>query len=231
MPSGYVNNNEVKAYIKLTVNSQPVITVVSEPTTQYVEVNKTPEELSVGAEVSDNKILTYQWFKQSVQGSGVFIQDVDGYETITGETKATYTPKAATGEETAYYYCVISSGEAEPVTVLAGAVKTVKVLSKPAETPVIITQPMSIADVKASDTVNLSVNVKALSNGGTLKYQWYRQNEALSVGGVAIEGATSAELAIKVTDTAYYYVEVSNENPGYDTVMIASDTACVSMTQ
>ncbi len=114
MPAGYVNLNNVQATIALTVLAQPLITASSELSSQRVYLNEDPAPVFVEATVTEDKSLSYQWSSRT--------GDV---ETAMPEvTGAIYDPPVSTTPGTVYYTCVITSENAEPVTVLAGIVVT-----------------------------------------------------------------------------------------------------------
>jgi len=114
MPAGYVNLNNVEATIALTVLAQPVITASSELLSQRIYLNEDPTPVFVEAIVSEDKSLSYQWSFR--------IGDVETpMPEVTGPI---YDPPVSTTPGTVYYRCVISSENAEPVSVLAGIVVT-----------------------------------------------------------------------------------------------------------
>ncbi len=70
----------------------------------------------------------------------------------------------------------------------------------------------------------------AVSDGGTLSYQWYRNNVDSNGGGTVIEGQTSPSFT-PPTDTAgtvYYYVVVTN-TIGKGIQMTTSSTKCITV--
>jgi len=82
-----------------------------------------------------------------------------------------------------------------------------------AEKPVIATQPTDkIVTVGDAETVELSVSVKNVNDGGTLSYQWYSNATNSNSGGTPISGATAATYNVPTTTagTTYYYVVVTN---------------------
>ncbi len=114
MPAGYVNLNNIEASIALTVSAQPVISASSELSSQRVYLNDDPAPIFVEASVTEDRTLTYQWFYRS--------GDVETpMPEVTGPI---YDPPVSTLNGTVYYTCVISSENAEPVSVLAGIVVT-----------------------------------------------------------------------------------------------------------
>ena len=80
-----------------------------------------------------------------------------------------------------------------------------------AETPVISQAPQSVS-VSLDASASLSVTAGS-TDGGTLKYQWYKNTTNSNTGGVAISGETTPvyEAPTNVVGTYYYYVVVTNE--------------------
>lgn len=76
-------------------------------------------------------------------------------------------------------------------------------------------------------TIEASVN-----DGGTLTYQWYRNNVDSNGGGTAIEGATenSYTPSTEEAGTTYYYVVVTN-TVGEGIQLSTSATKCVTVTE
>jgi len=208
MPGGYYNFDNIQPKIKLTVKSQPVITISSVLTSQRIYLNGNPAPLSCDATVTEGKTLSYQWFQR--------IGNVD--TTLDGATGSSYDPDQSTTSGTIYYYCTLTAENAEPVTRLAGIVVTSYNPADPAalaEMPKITSQPTSIS-TSASSPVSLSVEAN-VDNGGTLTYQWFSRTEAISAEGTAIPGATGKTHnfnAPDTTGTTYYYVEITNTEAG-----------------
>nr|WP_173023491.1 MULTISPECIES: InlB B-repeat-containing protein [unclassified Pseudoflavonifractor] len=102
-----------------------------------------------------------------------------------------------------------------------------------AQTPAITAQPADISVTPGGAAV-LSVSA-AVSDGGTLSYQWYSSTQDSAQGGTPIAGATDAHYSAPTAfeGTGYYYVVVTNTNggaTGEKTASIASDTAEVIVT-
>ncbi len=69
------------------------------------------------------------------------------------------------------------------------------------------------AIVYASNASAAALTVEAqVSDGGTLSYQWYRNNVDANGGGSVLEGATSSSYTPATTEvgTVFYYVVVTN---------------------
>lgn len=138
MPAGYVNLNNIQATIALTVLAQPVITASSELSSQRLYLNEDPAPVFVEANVTEDKTLTYQWSFRT--------GDVE--TPLPEVTGPIYDPPVSTTPGTVYYSCVISSENAEPVTVLAGTVVTSAepVVLPESSNPVAPTDEVSPAD-------------------------------------------------------------------------------------
>jgi hypothetical protein len=85
-----------------------------------------------------------------------------------------------------------------------------------AEKPAITVQPQGTAYAKGDIAVPLSITVTSPADGGTLSYQWYKNNVDSSAGGEAITGATGAAYTppTGTVGTVYYYVVVTNSGGG-----------------
>ncbi|WKY43646.1 Ig-like domain-containing protein [Eubacteriaceae bacterium ES2] len=233
-PTGYVNSDGIKATIRLTVGAKPVITISSDPTEEEITVGQTPKALTVKANVTQGKSLSYTWyFKRSASADLVLIPDA---------TDASYQPSAFTTATTLQYYCKVSASQAESVTSLAGTVTALDETDQPdsdptveepndsqtaSETPVIKTQPA--AQVLSEYQTKLSI--EAVVAQGNLSYQWYQSSVNASQGGVAIKDATSATLTIdatQLTDITYYYVVITNTEAGKAPTQTLSRVACTT---
>lgn len=114
MPDNYVNLNNIEASIVLTVQAQPVITASSELYSQRIYLNEDPAPIFVAASVTQDKVLSYQW-SQRIAGVETPLPDVTG---------PIYDPPISTIPSTVYYNCLITTANADPITVLAGIVVT-----------------------------------------------------------------------------------------------------------
>ena len=82
---------------------------------------------------------------------------------------------------------------------------------------------------------NQTLSTKAAStDGGTLRYQWYKNTANNTTGGTAISGATDSNYALSDLGTSYYYVIVTNTindngDGGAKTAMTTSSTANVTV--
>ncbi len=157
-----------------------------EITTQPVGVRITEggrATLSVSA--SGSGTLSYQWYK--------------GDTAISGATSSSFTISNAALSDAGSYTVVVTDENGSITS--APAVVTVTTVAIPLE---IITQPVG-ADITEGENATLSVSA---SGSGTLSYQWYK-------GDTAISGATSSSFAISnaaLSDAGSYTVVVTDEN-------------------
>lgn len=78
-----------------------------------------------------------------------------------------------------------------------------------------------------------ALTIEAVVNdGGTLSYQWYRNNVDINGGGTAIDGAVENSFVPPTSEpgTTYYYVVVTN-TVGKGIQMATSTTKCVTVTE
>lgn len=180
MPSGYVNLNNVQATIALTVLAQPVITASSELSSQRLYLNEDPAPVFVEASVTEDKTLSYQWSSRTGE-----------VETQMPEvTGPIYDPPASTTPGTVYYSCVISSENAEPVTVLAGIVVT-------SADPAILPESPEPVDVAAETSPTVPTTASGLSEMPTINEQ---PTSISQLSGVAL--ATSLAQATRTAQAA-----------------------------
>jgi hypothetical protein len=162
--------------------------------------------LSVTAAVSDGGTLSYQWHSSATSGGP--------WTAISGATTASYTPATAT-LGTVYYYVKITnvnnaaSGAKTAATDSSEAAITVVPVS--AQAPVISVQPQNGAYTVGATPTALSVTA-AVSDGGTLSYQWHRRVGSNAAEPIAGETTTSYTPSTAVAGTVYYYVVVTNTN-------------------
>lgn len=224
MPGDYVNKDSIKPEIKLTVKSQPLITVTSTLTSQRIYLNGDPTELKIDATVTEGKTLRYQWSQKTKDSLG---NDVE--TTLGGATGSTYDPPVSTNAGSIYYSCLLTAENAEPITVFVGTVVTGTTVANPialAELPKINTQPVSIGNVSASAPITLTVDA-SVDNGGTLTYQWYESTKEINADGTAVADGTNTSSSLNTSakasvGTTYYYVEITNTQAGFSSVTSVS---------
>lgn len=162
------------------------------------------EELSVSVSVNVSPVtITYQWYTTNASSSN----DVE----ITGATSATYTPTEEGNYKCGVTVTSVTTGKSKPVT-NSGTCVVVEKPANAAETPNITLQPTASVTVNEGETITFSVEAN-VTDGGTLTYQWYKNN-------LPINGATNAtytkENATK-DDEGLYKVKVTNTLKGQTT--------------
>jgi hypothetical protein len=205
------------------ISEQPQSVTVSENTTVM---------LTVTASSPDGGNLTYQWYENDENSNS-------GGTAIDGETNSDCLLSLAIG--TAYYYVEVTNenlnvtGTTTATTVSDVATVTVNALVN-AEVPVIITQPSDATYDAGASADPVAVEVTPPSDGGTLSYEWYENDENSNTGGTAIAGAI-ADNYTPPTDVAgvyYYYVVVTNTitdngDGGQKTATLASNVATITV--
>ncbi|GHV87795.1 hypothetical protein AGMMS50267_01550 [Spirochaetia bacterium] len=194
----------------------PVIT--GEPTDASYTQNRAAAALTVTAVIADLGTLSYQWFVNA--GNNAFSGQSLGV--ANGAQTARYTPPTdAVG--TRYYYVVVTntntgvSGIRTATAVSGVAAITVGTLTN-AATPFIITEPRGGAYYQGVSAAALTV-AASVSDGGTLKYQWFRETSYSNSGGTPLGTANGAQTASYTPSTAavgtfYYYVIITNTKIG-----------------
>ena len=93
--------------------------------------------------------------------------------------------------------------------------------------PVITVQPQP-AGAKVGEEVSLTVTATD-PNGGTLRFQWYKNTENSNQGGTAVVGATASTLLPEQeVGTVYYYVGVSSVRDTVNSDEIYSNAVAVT---
>ena len=103
-----------------------------------------------------------------------------------------------------------------------------------AENPIITEQPQSATYSQHATATALTV-VADSPDGGVLSYQWFSNTTKSTVGGTAIDGATTANFvpSTEVVGTFYFFVIVTNsvlDNGGTKTATATSNVATVVIT-
>lgn len=181
------------------------------------------------ATVSDSGKITYQWYTV-----------VDGKDTvIKNAASATYTPVVTTAGSTTYKIIATNTnpsatGSTTSTSSMTVTITVVNSTLKNAASPVIKTQPVSADYTEGDSVAALSVTADFSATGekgeeGTLSYQWYKGEEAIS-------GAKTATYTpdISVAGENSYYVIVTNtiekkEGVGIDTVSVHSNTVKIAV--
>ncbi|WP_334076888.1 S-layer homology domain-containing protein [Paenibacillus sanfengchensis] len=140
----------------------------------------------------------------------------------TDATSATVTDLSP---DTAYdFRLVVTGGANEGRSNIVSA--TTGKPSVDAETPTVVSQPLDQTLHLGASARPLSVTA-AVYDGGTLSYQWYRNDKNDTASGTAIEGAADSSYLPpdKTVGTTYYYAVITNTNPGVTGVQMASATS------
>ena len=153
--------------------------------------------------------LSYQWYEAADDETAT-----EG-TLISGATAATFKPAASTTKGTYYYYVIVTNtrGSGEDATTATTRSRTATVHITTVETPIITTHPVGrdyIVDAAA--VVPLTVAAAAVSDGGTLSYQWWSTTLDVHDDGEEIDTATAASYTPDITEvgTTWYWVVVTN---------------------
>ena len=169
------------------------------PAKQTLIRNQTPARLSVNAYVPDGGTLTYQW------------RDNNG-NNIIGATSDTYQPPAFTQLGSFVIHCTITNTinyfPSDTYTDRFPSFSITVTLQKPS----ITSHPQSAIYERGAAATPLQVNVAPITDGGYLRYQWYKSTTDFQDGGTAITGATSSSYTPPTGEEgiAYYYCKVMN---------------------
>ncbi len=167
--------------------------------------------------------------------SYVVVDPANGDTTYESDNLRTFTAYCEGGKIYGYYNCKVGNNwynncvVIEPLETAATVVPPVIPVT-PAIT--ISAHPQSASVTVGSVSGSLSVTASA-SDGSSLSYQWYGNTTASNAGGTAIEGATSASMAIDTTLTAgsyYYYCIVTSATAGTATSSAATVTVSAAAT-
>ncbi len=122
-----------------------------------------------------------------------------------------------------------NSGAHVAVEYVSGTVTVTGGQDYTAETPTITTQPVGAEYELGAEAAALTV-AAAVSDGGTLSYQWYASETDSNTDGTAISGATDASYTPAAAEigTCYYYCVVTNTIDGV-TASVNSETAAVTV--
>jgi hypothetical protein len=176
-------------------------------------------ELIFGVKVSDGGDLSYQWYSNTSKSAS-------GGTAVSGATDASYKPSTASAGKY-YYYCIaVNTNGGRTAEKVSSAVA---VTVGAAQAPVLSAQPED-KSVAVGATAALAVTA-AVTDGGTLSYQWYSNTSDSNEGGTAVSGAVSASYSAPTASggTVYYYCVVTNTLRGL-TASTASAAATVTVT-
>lgn len=221
------NGTNNKAYEPIKVHRLENVqspAIVSHPVGSTVTEGEDSPTLTVAANISDGGTLSYQWYKNTTNSN-------TGGTPIPGAIGASYEVPTDT-PETAYYYVKVTNTKdvlfTNTITVKSNVAQVTVIPLVQAATPVITTQPVGAKVYRGSKSPTLTVEA-IVSDGGTLSYQWYRNDTNSNTGGTPITGATSEsyEVPTDKVGTTYYYVVVTNTNNGVNGDKIATVTSDV----
>lgn len=203
---------QAKTSIEVMVAKSPIIS--DQPQGAVYLLGDKAKDISVTATSPDNGALSYQWYQNG--------------NAINGATDKSYRPDISAAGENRYHVVVTNTltgknGETSQKSTTSDPA-IVKVIT--AQTPIINTQPLGadyLVDAKAT-----AITVEAaISDGGSLSYQWYKDGKKIS-------GATTKGY-VPATDTAgtfAYHVDVTNTltmNGVTNTATITSSKAVVNV--
>lgn len=100
------------------------------------------------------------------------------------------------------------------------------------EVPVIVSEMGDPLTYDLNQETEPIVVEATVNDGGTLSYQWYRNNVDFNGGGTLMEGEISNELypPSDISGTSYYYVVVTNTK-GKGIQLVTSGTKCITITE
>ena len=165
---------------------------------------------------------TLQW--QVSNDGGVTWANIDG------QTDATLRLNSVTlAQNNNMFRCIATNAASEVISGIANLTVSTAPIEH-AQIPLISSQPAD-GTVLVNGSVTLSVTA-AVTDRGTLSYQWFSNTADRNTGGTLIRGATSRTFAppTNTPGTIYYYVVITNTNNnvnGNRTATVASTTARV----
>ena len=203
-----------------TATSNIATVTVQKPEIKAPEIIKQPQDLnlkqgeggtlSVEATAEEGATLSYQWYQAKDAAS------TENGVAIKGATDANLTIGADAPAGTTHYYCVVTASRDGESKIATSNIATVTVQKPEIKAPEIIKQPQDL-NLKQGEGGTLSVEATA-EEGATLSYQWYQAKDAASTeNGVAIKGATDANLTIGAdapAGTTHYYCVVTASRDG-----------------
>ena len=166
--------------------------------------------LSVEASVSDGGTLSYQWYKDQTP--------------IGTDENSLVIDSAAVSDSGAYYVEVTNTLDGK-TTEARSKICQLNVIKQGAiaEKPVIAVDLDAVRQVQEKENVTLSVEA-AVSDGGTLSYQWYKDGSA-----VGTNSDTFSIVSASASDSGRYKVVVTNNKDG--AVNSIESTVCVLTVQ
>ncbi len=162
--------------------------------------------------------ITYQWYSNTTNSN-------TGGTAIPGETGASYSSPVFNTPGSFYYYVTVTASGSGCAPVTSDVAEIIVV-----DDPTITSQPI-ISQELCQGVVPQNLEVMATGGiGTTYTYQWYSNTTNSNTGGTQITGATNAVYTppTTVVGTQYYYVEITQTNPGCS---VASDVSEVIINQ
>jgi hypothetical protein len=217
------NNNPT-----ITDAQAPVISV--QPKSATYAQNASPIALTVSATSPDGGTLSYQWYSNTTDSNS------GGTALSVGATTETYTPPTDT-IGTIYYYVVVTNtnnsvngNKTESVASNTARIEVATLVN--AQAPNITVQPKG-AKYNIYDAgvliAPLSVETEAITDGGTLSYQWYSNTTNSNENGTPLSGENGQAFAPPIDITTigeyYYYVEINNTNPSVNGAKVSKTTS------
>lgn len=193
----------VASYEPLVLPIDPVVTSNFASSYSYL-VGQMPSELSVGASITDNGTLSYQWYINTTNSTS-------GGTAIDGATAASFSPPPS-AEGTYYYYCAVTNTLGNSTATTYSDVTQLTFTKPVAARPTVNSNYDSYYSYYTGDTAAaLSVGV-TVTDGGTVTYQWYQNTVDGTDGATSISGATSSSYTPPTiaAGTMYYYCVVTN---------------------
>lgn len=207
----------------------PTITEISEDLTTAINDSVT---LSVTAEVTDEGILSYQWYSADGKLSkGIAVESIENDSN--GAQKSEFLPDVCK-EGSLYYYCAVTNtlGTSKKTTISPRILLTIKACLNAAQ-PQITEQPSNLTK-KLNEDYSFYV-VASTIDGGKLSYQWY-YSSLEDREGLIIDDGTSARLSGKmdINSSGYYYCVITNTLPdngdgGTKTVSVQTERVQLSL--
>jgi hypothetical protein len=186
--------------------SVPVVRITVQPAAPAAQTEGSIDGiLAVTASVTEGATLTYQWYSNTSASN-------TGGTAISGATSAGYTLPATLAAGKHYYFCEVGAKGAEAVRTTAVTVTVAE--AEPVPVISIDTQPSAPApltegNIPADTKLTVTASV---TEGATLKYQWYTYDKANNELFEPIAGATGASYTLPADLTVgehWYVCEVS----------------------
>jgi len=201
--------------------------ISSHPQNAVYSLNAQAVALTVNAELEGGAILSYQWYRNET--------------IIAGAIGTAYIPPTDT-LGTAYYYVEVTNtikdngdGGSKAAVVRSNTARIEVNEKVNAAVPLILSHPQNAEYRIGAQAAALTVSA-SVEDGGTLSYQWYRNEINNNQGGTIVNGATRTSYTppTNTAGTAYYYAEMTNNitdngDGGNKTAVIRGNTAGITV--